>query len=116
MRFPLCVVTSIAGLAYANVASTATATTALDRTSEPEPIVAAAALVQPALLSGPNFRVVPETPVRGYMAHFLVDTPYGPLHADSVELLALRESEIPALEALDRASRTGAFTHALAQR
>jgi hypothetical protein len=87
-----------------------------DRTFESEPMLAAAALVQPALLSGPNFRVVPETSVRGYMAHILIDTPYGPLRADSVELLAVRESEIPALEALDRASKTGAFAHAIAER
>jgi hypothetical protein len=84
--------------------------------SEPEPFVQAPALVQPALLSGPDFRVVPETPVRGYMAHFLIDTRFGPLRADSVEMLALRESEIPALEALDRASRSAAFAHAIAAR
>jgi hypothetical protein len=79
-------------------------------------MVSAAALVQPSLLNGPNFRVVPETPVRGYMAHFLIDTPYGPLRADSVELLGVRTSEIPALEALDRASRSSAFAHAITER
>jgi hypothetical protein len=84
--------------------------------SEPEPFLQAPLLVQPALLSGPNFRVVPETQVRGYMAHFVIDTKFGPLHADSVELLAVREGEIPALEALDRASRSGAFAHAIAER
>jgi hypothetical protein len=72
--------------------------------------------VQPALLSGPNFKVVPEVQVRGYMANFLIDTPYGPLRADSVELLGVRIAEIPAIDALDRASRTGAFAHALAER
>jgi len=79
-------------------------------------VLQAPALVQPALLSGPNFRVIPEVQIRGYMANFLIDTPYGPLRADSVELLAVRESEMPALEALDRASRTGAFAQALAAR
>lgn len=83
---------------------------------EPEPYLNATALVQPSLLSGPNFKVVPEVQVRGYMAHFLIDTPYGPLGADSVDLLAVRVSEIPALEALDRASKTDAFAHALAER
>ena len=82
--------------------------------SEPEPFLQAPALVQPALLSGPDFRVVPEVQVRGYMAHFVLDTKFGPLHADSVELLAVREAEIPALEALDRASRSQAFAHAIA--
>jgi len=84
--------------------------------NEAEPTLPAPALVQPALLSGPNFRVIPEVQVRGYMANFLIDTPYGPLRADSVELLGVRIAEIPALEALDRASRTGAFAHALAER
>ena len=87
-----------------------------DCTNETEPTLPAPALVQPALLSGPNFRVIPEVQVRGYMARFLIDTPYGPLTADSADLLAVRVSEIPALEALDRASRTDAFAHALAER
>jgi hypothetical protein len=84
--------------------------------SEPEPVLPAAALVQPALLSGPDFHVVPEVAVRGYLADFLIDTKYGPLHADSVELLAIRVAELPALDALERASRSGAFAHALAER
>lgn len=87
-----------------------------DEAEEAEPVLPAAALVQPALLSGPGFRVVPEVAVRGYMADFLIDTAYGPLHAGSVELLAVRIAELPALEALDRATRTGAFAHALAER
>ena len=84
--------------------------------SEAEPFVQATRLVQPALLNGPNYRVVPEVEVRGYMAHFLIDTPFGPLNADSAEMLAIRVGEIPAIEALDRASKTGAFAHALAER
>jgi hypothetical protein len=83
---------------------------------EHEPYLNASVLVQPALLSGPNFKIVPEVQVRGYMANFLIDTPYGPLRADSVELLSVRVAEIPAIEALDRASKTGAFAHALAER
>lgn len=92
------------------------ASCAADCGSESEPALHAPALVPPALLSGPNFKVVPEVEVRGYMARFLIDTPYGPLHADSVELLAVRVGEIPAIEALDRASKSGAFAHALAER
>ena len=83
---------------------------------ESEPSLQAPALVPPALLSGPNFKVVPEVEVRGYMARFLIDTPFGPLYADSVELLAVRVAEIPAIEALDRASKTDAFASALAER
>ncbi len=87
-----------------------------DCASESEPFLNASELVQPALLSGPNFKVVPEVQVRGYMARFVIDTPFGPLTADSVELLAVRVSEIPAIEALDRASKTDAFAHAIAER
>ena len=89
---------------------------ATDAASEPEPFLPAAALVQPALLSGPDFRVVPEVRVRGYMAQFLIDTKYGPLRAESSEQLSVRVAEIPALEALERATRSQAFATALAAR
>ena len=98
------------------VRSRASATCTGDCAQEAEPYLNATALVQPSLLSGPNFKVVPEVRIHGYMAHFLIDTPYGPLTADSADLLAARVSEIPALEALDRASKTDAFAHALAER
>src|SRR6185312_15451877 len=84
--------------------------------TEAEPFLPAAALVQPALLSGPDFRVLSEVRVRGYMAQYVIDTKYGPLRADSSEVLALRIAELPALDALDRASRSQAFAHALAAR
>jgi hypothetical protein len=83
---------------------------------EAEPFLQAPALVQTSLLNGPNYRVVPEVQVRGYMARFLIDTRFGPLNADSAELLEIRVGEIPALDALDRASKSGAFAHALAER
>src|SRR5215469_14704833 len=76
---------------------------------EPEPVLKAPMLAQAPLLSGPDFRVVPEVAVRGYMANFLIDTKFGPFRAASVEMLSIRISELPAMEALDRASRTGAF-------
>jgi hypothetical protein len=85
-------------------------------TFEPEPVLKAPMLVQAPLLSGPDFGVVPEVAVRGYMANFLIDTKFGPLRADSVEMLAIRVGELPAMEALDQASRSGAFATALAAR
>lgn len=85
-------------------------------TFEPEPVLKAPQLVQAPLLSGPDFRVVPEVAVRGYMANFLIDTKFGPMRADSVEMLAVRIAELPSMEALDRASRRGAFATALAAR
>jgi|GEM_PF-493251 len=84
--------------------------------NEPEPIFQAAQLAPPSVLNGPNYRVIPEVPIRGFMAHFIIDTPYGPLHADSVRLLAIRVGEVPAIETLENASKQGAFAHALAER
>ncbi|MFT3792828.1 MAG: hypothetical protein QM741_17555 [Rudaea sp.] len=83
---------------------------------EAEPVLDAAAVAEPALLSGPNFAVDPKAPVGGYMARFSVTTSWGPLTADSAQLLAIRVAEVPAIEALDRATRSGAFAHALAER
>ena len=84
--------------------------------TEPEPVVDAASLVQPALLSGPGFSVDPHVELRGYMAHFTLDTPLGPLQAESVEILAEREAELPAVEALDRVTRSDAFARAAGNR
>ena len=79
---------------------------------EEEPIVDAASLVVPALLSGPGFSVGPAVALRGYMARFTLHTVLGPLHADSVEILAEYEAELPALDALDRVTRSEAFLRA----
>jgi hypothetical protein len=70
--------------------------------AESEPVLDAAQLVDPALLSGPGWRVHPEVQVRGYQARFRVHTDWGEFEADGVDLLALRVSEMPALEALNR--------------
>jgi hypothetical protein len=86
------------------------------RDCEPEPVLTAPTLAPASMLSGPNYHVIPEVRVRGYMADFLIDTTFGPLRADSAELLSVRVSEIPAMEALDRASRSEAFSHAIAER
>jgi hypothetical protein len=83
---------------------------------ESEPMLDSVALVQPALLSGPDFKVDPQARVGGYMARFSITTKYGPLSADSTQLLAIRVAEIPAIETLERASQSGAFAHALAER
>jgi hypothetical protein len=103
-------------LFFASALACAEAPPKCQRDCEPEPVLSAPALAPAALLSGPGYRVVPEVRVRGYMADFLIDTKFGPLRADSVELLSVRISEIPAMEALDRASRTDAFSHAIAER
>ena len=83
---------------------------------ETEPVLDVAAIVQPSLLSGPGYSVAPQAQVHGFMARFEVTTPFGALTAPSVEMLAVRAAELPAIEALERAAKSEAFAHALAER
>jgi hypothetical protein len=83
-----------------------------DMPTEDEPVIDAASLVQPALLSGPGFSVDSHVELRGYMAHFMLDTPVGPLDAGSVEILAEREAELPAIDAIEKVTRSDAFVNA----
>lgn len=110
-----CALTALTALGDAHAIAPAPDCSA-DCAFEAEPFLQAAALVQPSLLNGPDFRVIPEVEVRGYMAHFVVDTRFGPLSADSVELLAIRVAEVPAMQALDRASKSDAFGRAVGER
>lgn len=68
--------------------------------TEAEPLLAAADLVEPSLLAGPGFRVAPQARLQGLQARFVIETDWGPLPADSVEMLALRVAEMPQLAAL----------------
>lgn len=68
--------------------------------AEREPRMASAELVEPSLLNGPGFRVEQQARLRGLQARFLIRTDWGEIEADSVELLALRVAEMPALGAL----------------
>ena len=103
-------------LLFAALAGAAPSTATDVVATEDEPVIDAASLVQPALLSGPGFSVDPHVELRGYMAHFSLDTPAGPLIADSVEILVAREAELPAFDALDRATRSDAFVQAAGNR
>lgn len=75
--------------------------------AESEPTLAAAELVIPALLAGPGYRVEPQVQVTGYQARFVLHTDWGPLEAESAEMLAIRISEIPAMNAVFTAEITG---------
>lgn len=79
---------------------------------ELEPVLGATSFVQPALMSGPGYALDPHVEIRGYMAHFILDTAQGPLRAESVEILADRVAEVPALEALDAMTHSQAFIDA----
>lgn len=83
---------------------------------EDEPVLDSLSLAPAALLSGPGFSVDTRAEIRGYMAHFILDTPLGQIPAESVEILAERAQEMPALQALDRVSRSDAFASATANR
>ena len=103
-------------IAAAALALATSATPYAEESFETEPTLDAAAIVQPALLSAPNATVASQATVHGYMARFALDTPFGPLTAESVELLAIRQAEIPAIETLERASRGAAFAHAFSEK
>ena len=79
---------------------------------EVEPVLGATSFVRPALLSGPGYQVDPHVEIRGYMARFTIDTAIGPIQAESVEILGERIAELPALEALERLSRSQVFVDA----
>ncbi len=72
----------------------------------------AASLVAPELLSGPGWKVDPRAEIRGYQARFVIHTDWGSLHADSVELLALRVAEMPALRVVHDQTLTQALSAA----
>ncbi|MBD8524667.1 hypothetical protein [Pseudomarimonas arenosa] len=60
----------------------------------------ASELADPSLLSGPGFSVRPEAEIAGLQARFVIDTRWGELQVDSVELLAVRVEEMAAVSVL----------------
>lgn len=73
---------------------------------EAEPEIDAAELVQASLLSGPGYAVAPKAQVLGYQARFVLRTDYGEIPVESVEMLAVRVAEMPAVKAIHDASVT----------
>lgn len=74
--------------------------------AEREPHLASVELVEPSLLTGPGFTVDQHARLHGLQARFTLRTQWGELEAESVELLALRVAEMPALSALMAADLT----------
>ncbi len=81
---------------------------------EQEPVLAAVDLVAPSLLNGPGYSVAPQARVVGYQARFVLRTEYGEIEAESVEMLAHRIAELPAVEALHQAQASKVFARAMA--
>ena len=77
------------------------------------PETQASALVAPALLSGPDFRVEPTVVWEGIMPRFTINSKYGSWQATGREMLAVRVSEIPAFGELDKVSKSDAFAKSL---
>lgn len=71
-------------------------------------------LVDPALLSSNLHTVRPCAVVHGHLARYTLDTPFGAFDAEGVEMLEVRVSELPAIEALAERDATGVAGAALA--
>lgn len=82
---------------------------------EREPVLDAVDLVSPSLLNGPGYAVAAKAPVVGYQARFTLRTPYGEIEAGSVEMLAVRIAEMPAVEALHGAEASAVLAGAAAR-
>ncbi|MDZ7841424.1 MAG: hypothetical protein U5R46_11500 [Gammaproteobacteria bacterium] len=61
-----------------------------------------ATLLPERVMSGPDYRILPEVVNRGLMNHYLIDTDYGSMRARSDRNLQQRLREIRALRELDR--------------
>lgn len=76
----------------------------------------AADLVGAGMLSGPGFSLAPEVEVHGYMLHFVLQTEFGHIEAESRDLLPIRIEEISALERLEDTAITEAVGKRAKQR
>ena len=76
--------------------------------------VYASELVDSTLLNGPWHKVAPCARIHGHLARFELDTSFGPLRADGVEMLAVRVEEMAAVNALEELGHAEAFAGAMA--
>jgi len=90
---------------------TATAITA--QRFEVPPTLPAQRLVRVSLLSGDGFRVQPQVPTDGLMAHFTIQSDAGTFRANSIEMLRIRVAEIPAIMELNKTSKTQVFAQSV---
>ncbi len=88
---------------------------------ESPPTIEITQLLAARMLSGPGFRVGRSVPTNGAMGRYTIVADRAVFHDDagtyqveSLDLLKLRLSEIPAIRTLENVSKTAVFTHALA--
>jgi len=88
---------------------------------EEPPVINAADLMPVSALSGPGFSVQPQVPTNGAMGQYTIVADAtvfrnnaGTYYIESLDLLKIRLSEIPAIAQLENISETGVFAKALA--
>jgi hypothetical protein len=88
---------------------------------EEPPVVNAADLLPASALSGPGFSVQPQVPTNGAMGQYTIVADAsvfrgdaGTYYIESLDMLKIRLSEIPAIAQLENISETGVFAKALA--
>ena len=89
---------------------------------EQPPIINATQLLPESALSGPGFHVEQQVPTNGAMGQYTIvadasvfQDDAGTYRVESLDLLKIRLSEIPAIAYLENVSKTGVFATALAQ-
>jgi len=89
---------------------------------EEPPIIDATQLLPESALSGPGFHVEQQVPTNGAMGQYTIvadasvfQNDAGSYRIESLDLLKIRLSEIPAVAYLENVSKTGVFANALAQ-
>ena len=89
---------------------------------EQPPIINATQLLPEGALSGPGFHVEQQVPTNGAMGQYTIvadasvfQDDAGTYRVESLDLLKIRLSEIPAIADLENVSKTGVFANALAQ-
>jgi hypothetical protein len=88
---------------------------------EEPPVINVSDLMPATALSGPGFSVQPQAPTNGAMGQYAIVADQsvfgddaGTYYVESLDMLKLRLSEIPAIAQLDSMSTTGVFAQALA--
>lgn len=82
---------------------------------EAAPRLTAGQLVSPALLSGPLYKVAEPVPIENYLGQFEIDSNVGVFRVAGSRMLAVRISELAAIQALDQVNKGDAFRQALAK-
>lgn len=82
---------------------------------EPAPSLPGAELTRAELLKGPHHKVAEPVKIEGHLGRFVIDSKFGKFSIQGANLLAVRVSELPAIEELLRVRKDSAFTDALSK-